>query len=84
MWLNEFKVALVQKDTDKIDLLLSDIPQFETLDEMKEASFLLKEAHTLLQLLRNEAKGSLVQLKKNIEFLESTHLEAAPKLNIKL
>lgn len=84
MWLTDFKIALATKDTEKLDSLLSVMPQFSDLNEMEEAAYLLKEAFELLQNLQNETKNSMLQLKKNINFLKSTHSDEAPKLNIKL
>lgn len=84
MWLNDFKIAIVQKDTDRINTLLSEMPQFTDLKEMETAAYLLKEANDLLHTLQNDTKHSMQQLKKNIDFLKSTHSDDTPTLNIKL
>ncbi len=84
MWLNDFKVALVQKDIDKLDTLLNELPSFSTLEEMTEASYLMKEAMALLQSEKMAAQRTLQQIKKNIDFLKSTHSDDTSTLNIKL
>jgi len=84
MWLNDFKIALIRQETEKLDLLLSQMPQFSDLKEMEEASYLLKEALRLISTLKDETKASQQQLKKNIDFLKSTQSDTPPTLNIKL
>ena len=84
MWLNDFKIALIRQETEKLDLLLSQMPHFSDLKEMEEASYLLKEALQLIGTLKNENKSSQQQLKKNIDFLKSTQSDTPPTLNIKL
>jgi hypothetical protein len=84
MWLTDFKVALVQKDIDTLDSLATQLPDFDSVEEMKEAAYLLLEAKKLLESLRGSTQKSLQQLKRNIDFLKSTQPDEASKLNIKL
>ena len=84
MWINEFKVALIRKDVQMIEKLISEIPRFSELQEIKEASFLLLEANTLLSSLQDETAHSMMQIKKNIHFLRSTQTETPSKLDITL
>ncbi len=84
MWLNEFKVALVQKDIPSLELLISSMPEFDSIEEMKEASFLILEAQNLLESLKSGTQKSLQQIKRNIEFLKSAHSDDSSSFNIKL
>jgi hypothetical protein len=72
IWLTKLKIAIVEKDTSAVDTLLDEIPNFEDLKDVKEAMYLLKEALELLYSLRDETAVSMAQIKKNIEFLQST------------
>jgi hypothetical protein len=72
IWLTKLKIAIVEKDTSAVDTLLDEIPNFEDLKDIKEAMYLLKEALELLYSLRDETAVSMAQIKKNIEFLQST------------
>jgi len=72
IWLTKLKIAIVEKDTSAVDALLDEIPNFEDLKDVKEAMYLLKEALELLYSLRDETAVSMAQIKKNIEFLQST------------
>lgn len=84
MWINRFKIALVQKDTDLLkNLLDEDISHFKSQKEMHEAMYLFREALELLYTLKDETSSSMKQIKKNIDFLKSTQPQAINKLDIK-
>jgi hypothetical protein len=72
MWMNEFKVALIQKDVKTLDTLILEMPQFETLDEMQEAFYLMNHAKDLLENLKNETAITMKKIKENIRYIEST------------
>ena len=77
-WLSELKVAIVSKNPQKISALIDTLPTFEKVEEMQEALYLIKEAYVLMNELKNETLVQREQIKKNIDFLEST---AAQKKN---
>ena len=83
MWLTNLKIAIVEKDSDKLNNLINDIPEFENTQEMQEALCLTKEALTLLHTLKDETVDSMKQIKKNLDFLKSTQAPLATKLDIK-
>ncbi len=70
-WSDQLKVAIVTKDTKKIASLTESMPEFEDVEQMKEALFLIKEAYVLMNELRDKTLSQINQIKKNIEFLES-------------
>ena len=71
-WLTSLKIAIVEKNTDTISKLLDETPKFTNKDEMQEAMYILKEARKMLHALQDEVSASMLQIKKNIEFLQST------------
>lgn len=84
MWLTNLKIALIEKDTKKIDSLLQDIPQLHNLQEIEQAIYLLKEATILVQSLKDETNFSMQKIKKNISFLNTTkHKPSSRRLDIK-
>lgn len=84
MWLNKFKIALIEKNTDEIDKLLDEVPEFPNKKNMQEAMYLMREASELLHTLKSETKDTMSQLKKNIDFLNSTQTpNQQNKLDIK-
>jgi len=83
MWLNQLKIAIVEKNIDKINELMDDIPQLKKQEEIENAIYLLKEATTLVEDLKDKTKNSMAQMKKNITFLRATEAPRTSKLDIK-
>jgi len=82
VWLNQLKVAVVQKDTELLSSLLDDIPTLENSEDIQTALYLLKEATTLTQQLKAETATSMKQIKKNIDFLNSAVADKTAKFDI--
>jgi len=83
MWLANLKIAIIEKNTDKLSKLMEDIPQLEKKEEIDQAIYLLKEATELVQSLQNKTSASMKQMKKNIDFLKSTEHKTSNRLDIK-
>ena len=84
MWLNKLKIAIIEKNPNALGKLLDDIPQLQSSKEIEEAIYLLKEATSLVESLKDETKASMKQIKKNLDFLRSTDIPTSNKLDIKL
>lgn len=82
MWLTKIKIAIVERDSDKLNLLLDETPEFKNRDDMEEAMYLLKEAAELIYTLQGETKNSMKQIRANIDFLKSTQAPALNRLDI--
>ena len=83
MWLKRFKIAVIERDIPRIEALLDEMPAFETHEAREEAAYLCKEADALLQQMRDNVLTAKMQLKKNIDFLRSTHTDAPSGLDLK-
>ena len=83
MWLTNLKIAIVEKNTDRLNELVEDIPQLEKKEDINQAIYLLKEATELVLSLQNETSTSMKQMKKNINFLKSTEHKTSNRLDIK-
>ena len=83
MWLNHLKIAIVEKNTDRLNELMDEIPQLERKEDINQAIYLLKEATELVLTLQDETSASMKQMKKNIEFLKSTEHRTSNRLDIK-
>lgn len=83
MWLNKLKIAIIEKNTDAIDALLEDLPEFKSAEEMHEAQYLFAEVENLLISLKDETQASMQQIKKNLSFLRSTQTKPSTTLDIK-
>ena len=61
-WLNDFKIALIKRDFDKVIKLYLSMPNFDSLEEKSQALVLLKEAISNL----SEEKENLLLLMEEI------------------
>jgi len=82
MWINEFKIALIEQDTQKLEKLVDADLKFDSIEEIEEAMYLIKEANKLFTKLKDETAISMKQLKKNIDFLSATQPPVINRLDI--
>lgn len=82
MWLTNLKIAIIQKNTDELNTLLDEMPQFDNKQDMQEAMYLLREATESVYKLQEETKRSMQQLKKSMNFLNSIEHETSNSLDI--
>ncbi|MCD6173027.1 MAG: hypothetical protein J7J96_04445 [Sulfurimonas sp.] len=83
MWLTNLKIAIVEKNTDKLNELMDEIPQLEKKEDIEQAIYLIKEATKLVQSFQDETFTSMKQMKKNITFLRATEPQRPSKFDIK-
>lgn len=76
-WNNQLKIAIIEKNEEKIEKLIQTLPTFESLEQMEEAAYLMQEVHTFLSSKKDEFAHKLVQFKKQKEFLNSTILKTS-------
>lgn len=82
MWLNKLKIAIVEKDMDSLDSLMGELPHLEKKEDISQAIYLLKEATSLVESLKSDTQTSMIQMKKNINFLKATQAPTSNKLDI--
>ena len=73
MWLNQLKIAIIEKNSSNIDALVKSMPMFDDRKDMDSAAYLLKEANTLMISLKDETADSLAKIKKTKDFMSATH-----------
>jgi len=83
MWLNSLKIAIAEKDVDKLNALLDQTPKLNDKEEIEEGMYLLREAFSIVYKLQEETSNSMKQIKKNLDFLKSTEPKKASKFDIK-
>lgn len=83
MWLTKLKIAIVEKDVDAMDKLLDELPELSDAKEIEQAVYLLKEASSIVEGLKDETAESMKQIQKNLNFLRSTDIPTSKKLDIK-
>ena len=72
MWLNNLKIAIIEKNTDNIDKLLTTTPEFTNTKEIETVMYLLKEASALIYALKDETADTMLKIKKNLNYIKST------------
>ncbi|MBD3797547.1 MAG: hypothetical protein IE887_07375 [Campylobacterales bacterium] len=82
MWLNKLKVAIIQKDVAQLEKLLDETPQLEKKEDIQSAIYLFNAAIELLETLKAQTADSMHQIKKNIDFLNSTKRDSINSLDI--
>jgi hypothetical protein len=82
MWLTNLQIAIVEKNTKQIQKLVSEMPDFKNVDEMKSAASLVKEALKLLHTLKDETAQTIKKLKKHKDFLNSAQADKTAKFDI--
>ena len=71
-WVDQLKIALIEKDEAKIEKLIEKLPDFNSIDEMKEAAFMMQEAHDFLTSQKEKYATKLLKIKKQKEFLNTS------------
>ncbi len=74
-WLDDFKAAIIEKDFERIEQLLSQMPDFKSINELKTGVALINEAKKLLIAEQKVLRENMEKIKKSREFLknESRH-----------
>ena len=83
MWLTNLKIAIIEKDTEKLNKLLDETPQLKDKTEIEEAMYMLREAFALVHTLKDETSKSMKQIKKNLDFLDSAEHKISNRLDIR-
>ncbi|MBV5321862.1 MAG: hypothetical protein JZU62_09250 [Sulfuricurvum sp.] len=83
MWLTKLKTALVLENIEQLSSLLDEMPQFESIEQIEEVSYLLIQTKSLIEKNKAETAQILIQLKNNLNFLKSTQEEPPSSLNLK-
>ncbi len=82
LWLDSFKIALILNDTDKLQILVEDIPIFATLQQMQEAKQLIINAKKQIMQLKNKTLIDMKNIKQTMTFMKSTMSQDEHKLDI--
>lgn len=71
-WADQLKIAIIEKDESKIETIIEKLPNFNSIEEMEEAAYLMQEAHNFLATQKEKFAAKLLKIKKQKEFLEAT------------
>lgn len=82
MWHTKLQIAIIEKNAQEIDLLVSTMPTFERQEEMESAALLIKESLKVMQELKNEVGDTLQKLRQHKDFLASAQKQTPNTLDI--
>jgi len=82
-WLDEFKIALIEENDTKLSSLLSSIPSFNTIEELKVAMALIDQARKIYISKKESLAKQMQKLEASRKFLlSSENRPKHPKLDI--
>lgn len=79
-WVKELKIAIIEENETKIYELISNLPQFNSLNEAKEAMALMQEAYRFVLNKMEETKKIMKNLRTSKSFLESERIKNIHRL----
>ncbi|WP_300367364.1 hypothetical protein [Hydrogenimonas sp.] len=75
-WLDDFKIALIEEDEERLSSLITSMPNFETIDEMKSAMHLIDQAKTLFEKKKESLAKQMKEIEASKKFLTSSENSA--------
>lgn len=69
-WLNELKVAIINKEDEKVLCLIEDLPKFDTIDDLICAREIVRDFIKKLQFEKDALHKGILKLKQTRVFLE--------------
>ena len=70
-WINNLKIAIIDKDIIKIQKIISDMPKINDLDKAKEALALVKEAISIVEEERTKTIDEMNKIRKTKAFMSN-------------
>lgn len=70
-WINDLKIAVVENDTRCIGELIQQVPNFEDLEEAKEALALIQMAIVIVDEEKTQTIEIMKKIKQTKEFLQN-------------
>ncbi len=69
-WLEDFKIAIIEKNFEKIETLLEEMPEIKSIGDLKTSVALINEAKKLLAQEQNQLKENMAKIQKSKKFLQ--------------
>jgi len=70
-YLNKLKIAVINEDINKLEELVNETPEYETIEEAKEIIAFLQQAIKLLQKEKNKLSTEMQKIKKLQKYNQS-------------
>ncbi len=73
-WLDDFKIAIIEKDFMKIQTLLDEMPEIKSIDDLRTSVALINEAKKLLAQEQSELREKMAKIEKSKKYMHQ-HVE---------
>jgi regulator of replication initiation timing len=70
-WLEDFKIAIIEKNFEKIENLLEEMPEIKSIGDLKTSVALINEAKKLLASEQSRLKENMAKIQKSKKFLQT-------------
>jgi len=74
-WLDDFKIAIIEKNFEKIEKLLDEMPEIKSINDLKTSVALINEAKRLLAKEQQILREDMEKVQKSKKFFSSYHQE---------
>ena len=75
-WLDNIQIAMIEKEFETLVSLCENLPEFQNVQELEEASRLIHESITLLRKEQKACHESMMKIRKNSAFLSHEKVHA--------
>jgi len=81
-YLNKLKIAVINEDINKLEELVNETPEYDTIEEAKEIVVFLQQAIKLLQKEKNKLSTEMQKI-KNLQKFNSEKSDNTETFNFK-
>jgi hypothetical protein len=74
-WLEDFKIAIIEKNFEQIETLLAQMPEIKSINDLKSSVALINEAKKLLAQEQKILRENMDKIQKSKKFLSNHHKE---------
>jgi len=67
-WLNSLKLSVIERDYEKLESLLDDMPKFEDMKDLQSALNLIDEARNIVSIEKDEMLKQMQKIQKAKQF----------------
>lgn len=71
-WIEQFKIALIEEDEERLNALIGSMPRFEDLETLVRAQRLVAQALELFEQRKKEIAGRMREIELSRKFLVSS------------
>jgi len=75
-WLEEFKIAIIKRDFERLEILLDEMPEIKDINQLRSAVSLINESKKLIAKEQKVLKENMEKIQKGKKFLNTYHEEA--------